>query len=188
MSNGVTFVDDNVQLYRDESTDELKYKNAGGKPFMPETNNNLDLGGINNRWKTIYGVATSAQYADLAEKYSVDGEVSAGDVVCISEGDEFDCELSGEVACERVLGVVSINPAFRMNEGLEDAPFIALRGRVPCKVNGPVKKGDCLVSYLNGAAISKSEIVGQVSALAVFAKALETNLTLGLVEIEVVVL
>jgi hypothetical protein len=48
-----------------------------------------------------------------------------------------------------VAGVISANPAFRMNcEAGEDSthPYVALAGRVPCRVAGKIKKGDMLVS------------------------------------------
>jgi hypothetical protein len=49
----------------------------------------------------------------------------------------------------RVAGVVSTNPAYIMNEGLdtEFAVAIALTGRVPCLVTGTVRKGDLMVSW-----------------------------------------
>jgi hypothetical protein len=64
---------------------------------------------------------------------------------------------------------------------------LALRGRIPCQVFGPVTKGDLLVtSQRAGYAISvgTSLAFGQ----AVFAKALETNLDDGKKIIEVVIL
>ena len=45
-----------------------------------------------------------------------------------------------------VIGVVSENPAYRMNEGLEGGTYVALKGRVPVRVTGPVQKGDRLVA------------------------------------------
>ena len=58
------------------------------------------------------------------------------------------------VACEEenhhaVAGVVSTNPAHLMNADAGDNdshPAIALAGRVPVKVVGPINKGDLLVS------------------------------------------
>ncbi len=46
----------------------------------------------------------------------------------------------------RVAGVVSENPAFIMNEELRASVVIALKGRVPVRVSGHVKKGDLLVT------------------------------------------
>jgi len=56
--------------------------------------------------------------------------------------------------CSRVAGVVSTQPAYRMNDGLQGDNVItlALLGRVPCKVQGDIAKGDMLVSAGNGRA------------------------------------
>ncbi len=102
----------------------------------------------------LHGTATTANYADLAEKYTVATDVNPGDVIVISQGVEFDCELAGSVASQAVLGVVSENPAFAMNEKLEGGTYIALKGRVQCKVIGFVAKGDPLVTAANGMAMS----------------------------------
>lgn len=56
---------------------------------------------------------------------------------------------------ETVFGVVSAAPAYLMNSGAGDNathPPIAVQGRVPVKVIGPVSKGDRLVSAGNGVA------------------------------------
>ena len=48
----------------------------------------------------------------------------------------------------RLAGVVSTESAHLMNDGIEGVA-IALKGRVSCKVEGPVKKGDILVTGPN---------------------------------------
>jgi hypothetical protein len=57
-----------------------------------------------------------------------------------------------------VAGVVSTNPAHLMNGGLTGATVVplALQGRVPCNVIGPVKKGDLMVSAGHGFAKASS--------------------------------
>ena len=52
------------------------------------------------------------------------------------------------------IGVVSENPAFKMNEGLEGGTYIALKGRVPVLIYGPITKGDLVLPWGNGAGIS----------------------------------
>jgi len=42
-----------------------------------------DIGQDANRFGTIYGTATSAKYADLAEKYLADDEYETGTVMCV---------------------------------------------------------------------------------------------------------
>jgi hypothetical protein len=81
------------------------------------------------------------------------------------------------------LGVVSTNPAYMMNSGLEDGTYIALKGRVPVKVNGPVHKGNSLIAGNDGCGVITMDNTRRV-----FAIALETNLDPGVKTIEAVVL
>lgn len=93
------------------------------------------------------GVATSARYADLAERYESDGTYDVGTVVVI--GGTKEITLTHTHADTAVIGVISEKPAYLMNSeaGPNDThPCVALRGRVPCKVLGPIKKGDLLVT------------------------------------------
>jgi hypothetical protein len=124
------------------------------------------------------GTATAARYADLAEKYLADQEYEVGTVVVVGGAAEVTASSYGELA----IGVVSANPAFMMNKDLEGGTYIALKGRVPVKVNGTVKKGDRLVAGDLGHA--------QVAAdrLDVFAVALESSEDTGIKLIEAVVL
>jgi hypothetical protein len=139
------------------------------------TNGEGDIGQSANRFNVIYGTSTSARYADLAERYTTDLEYVPGTVVVVSYDVNSEATQSFETN-QRVLGVVSTNPAFLMND---EAPgqAIALRGRVPTQVVGPIRKGQPLVSTPDGRAMFGDH---QNS----FAIALETNLeeTLKLVE------
>ena len=93
------------------------------------------------------GTATSADYADLAERYSADAEYEAGTVVRLGGTHEITQTL--QESDRDVFGIVSTSPGFEMNAGAgSDAthPFVALAGRVPCKVIGKVVKGERLVS------------------------------------------
>jgi hypothetical protein len=92
---------------------------------------------------TFHGVATSAYYADLAEKYTSDTEYAAGTVLVI--GGEKETTICVNRAVLNWAGVVSTKPAHLMNDGLEGVA-IALSGRLPCKVVGPIKRGDLLVT------------------------------------------
>lgn len=120
---------------------------------------------------TVFAQSTSAQYADLAENYVADFLYEPGTVVVF--GGEQEITVTTEAADERVAGVVSTNPAYLMNSGEPGLP-IALRGKVPVRVIGPVTKGDSLVtSTTPGVAFSvgRERVYGQ----AVFAKSLESN-------------
>ena len=93
------------------------------------------------------GTATSARYADLAERYEADAILEPGTVVCF--GGEKEITACGHENDHAVAGVVSTDPAYMMNSaaGNNDThPYIALTGRVPVKVVGPVAKGDLLVA------------------------------------------
>ena len=116
--------------------------------IMPATDNSIDLGGASNRYNEVYAVtfqgqATSAQYADLAEKYVSDKDYDVGTVMIF--GGSAEVTQSTKQNCPSIAGVVSTDPAFLMNEGLEGGIVLALRGRVPVKVTGAVRKGDVLI-------------------------------------------
>ena len=98
----------------------------------------------------MFAKATSAQYADLAEKYLADAEYAPGTVV--SFGGAREVTLSQTTNDPRIAGVVSSYPAHVMNAGLQDelAVTVALTGRVPTSVVGGVLKGDMMVSAGNG--------------------------------------
>ena len=94
------------------------------------------------------GTATAAYFADLAEKYLADEEYETGTVVVVGGNAEVTACQTGD----RAFGAVSANPAFKMNEGLVGGTYIALKGRVPVKVIGAVRKGDKLIAASNGCA------------------------------------
>ena len=94
------------------------------------------------------GTATSARYADLAEKYLADADYETGTVVIVG-GDK---EVTASTWGQRAVGVVSANPAYMMNSELEGGTYIALKGRVPVKVIWVVRKGDRLVAGDRGCA------------------------------------
>lgn len=125
------------------------------------------------------GTATSANYADLAEKYLADQEYAPGTVVSVGGEKEVTESKFGDIA----LGVVSTNPAYMMNSGLEGGTYIALKGRVPVRVTGMVNKGDPLIPGNDGCGIVSGDTTRRA-----FAIALETNLEPGVKTIEAVVL
>lgn len=108
------------------------------------------------------GIASSADYADLAEKYLPDADYQVGTVMIIGGEKEVTAGSFGK----RAIGVISANPAYMMNSGLEGGVFVALKGRVPVKVVGRVKKGDELVAADKGAAIAATPHSNSVFAIA----------------------
>jgi hypothetical protein len=134
-----------------------------------------NIGNASTYFNTVFAKATSAQYADLAENYVADEDYAPGTVVVF--GGNAEISISREAGDERVAGVISTQPAHLMNAGQPGLP-VALRGRVPVMVIGPVFKGDSLVtSSTSGHAqsVGRDRSYGQ----AVFAKALETNTSPG---------
>lgn len=143
------------------------------------TSGSGDIGQSDNKFGTFYGVASSARYADLAEKYTTDKEYETGTVVVISQSTDSEATASYEYG-QRVLGVISANPAYLMNDESE-GQAIALRGRVPVKVAGPIKKGQPLVCNQDGRGIYGDTVNS-------FALALETNLDVAVKLVECVIL
>lgn len=112
------------------------------------TGSNATAGTITGNWSLSAGSKLQSTYADLAEYYEADDVYVWGTVL------EFGGDKDVTVAANettRVAGVVSKNPAYVMNAtcpGLLTA--LALQGRVPCKVQGPTRKGDIMVSAGGG--------------------------------------
>tara|TARA_R110000796_G_scaffold46462_8_gene112214 strand:- start:8893 stop:10236 length:1344 start_codon:yes stop_codon:yes gene_type:complete len=154
--------------------------------FVPGADNVYDLGTTSLRFKTIYGVSTSALYADLAERFAADADYPAGTVM--SMGGAAEVTSCATDASEDVFGVVSTNAAYLMNDGAgENAthPAIALAGRVPVRVIGLISKGDRLVSAGNGVARAGKKT--ELTAFNVIGRALQDKITEGEGVIEAVV-
>ena len=121
---------------------------------------------------TFSGQASTALYADLAENYKADTEYEPGTVLIF--GGEQEVTTTQLKDDTRVAGVVSENPGYLMNKGLEgdNVVALALQGRVPVKVVGIVKKGDLLVAAsTRGYAISNNQAgVGTVIGKAISTK------------------
>lgn len=130
---------------------------AGGTSdpaFVGDTNSKCNIGLPGRKFGTVHadvfsGIATTAQYADLAEVYVADAEYAAGTV--LEFGGEFEVTLATD-GTNRLAGVVSTNPAYLMNSQCAGkyTAAVALQGRVPCQVQGTIRKGDMLISAGNG--------------------------------------
>lgn len=115
------------------------------------------------------GVATSARYADLAEKYTTDQEYPVGTVMEISDNETFEAQAAsgGKIA----IGVISEKPAYLMNSEI-DGQAIALVGRVPVLIEGPVTKGQIVHACGNGHAKVMDRVLAMGTRVGI---ALETN-------------
>jgi hypothetical protein len=114
------------------------------------SNATANIGSATTYFNVVHAKATSAQYADLAEMYAADGQYEPGTVM--SFGGSHEVTVSSVASDARIAGVVSTNPSYIMNATLDGdhVVAIALTGRVPTRVIGPVAKGDMMVSAGNG--------------------------------------
>tara|TARA_A100001015_G_scaffold307478_1_gene403468 strand:+ start:466 stop:2022 length:1557 start_codon:yes stop_codon:yes gene_type:complete len=131
-------VETNAAFIWDESADEFA--------AVLTTETGTTAGNVSiSSYTRINATATAAQYSDLAERYETDENLQPGDVVNLGGNKEIRKCTAHEDEC---FGVISTNPAFEMNAGAgpdSTHPFVALAGRVPCKVEGVVAKGSRLV-------------------------------------------
>jgi len=109
------------------------------------------------------GTATSAKFADLAEKYTTDQEYPIGTAMCVG-GEEETTAAKASCMC---IGVISAEPAYLMNSDAE-GQAIGLKGRVPVRVKGPVKKGEAIYAWDEG-------VCSTVQTTALVGIALESN-------------
>jgi hypothetical protein len=157
-TNSVAINDLTITLAKNATT--LAAANNSGFVVGGPANATFLYSSVTNSWnsnKTIRasifdGTATRAYYADLAENYLADNAYEPGTVVVF--GGELEVTQSTETTT-KVAGVISTNPAYLMNTGLEGEHVVAvaLQGRCPVKAYGPVKKGDCMVAGPHGRAI-----------------------------------
>ncbi len=145
------------------------------------------LGFIEGTWLLEPGSTLQATYSDLAERYEADDYYEPGTVLML--GGEKEVTICTEKFSTAVAGVVSTNPAYMLNSAAGNNfthPYIALSGRIPCKVVGGISKGDLLVaSGIPGVAQSVGD--EPVNPNAVIGKALEnySSNEVGLIEIKV---
>ena len=151
--------------------------NTASKVVARDASGNFSAG-------VITATATQARYADLAEKYESDQNYQPGTVVIF--GGEKEITVTDHQNSPRVAGVISTDPAYKMNCEA-DGLYVALRGRVPCKVIGPVAKGDVLItSDRPGFAMTSSD-PAFVGAACIVGKALQDHPTPSEGVVEIVV-
>ena len=153
---------------------------------------NLNADGVGNigtssrGFNTIFAKATSAEYADLAERFAADDVYPAGTVVQLGGAEEV--TRASEELTDDVFGVVSHRAAFMMNGGAGDNdthPPIAMTGRVPVMVSGKVNKGDRLVSAGNG--LARAARKEEITAFNVIGRSLENKTSVGEGTVEAIV-
>jgi hypothetical protein len=128
--------------------------------IVPSSNASINIGGSGTQYfNNIYavnflGTSTTAKYADLAEKYLPDADYEVGTVMMVGGSAEITQHNGSKV---RAIGVISEYPAYMMNADQEGGVYVALKGRVPVKVVGPVKKGQALIGTAHGLAVAQTD-------------------------------
>jgi hypothetical protein len=135
-----------------------------------------NIGSSANYFNRVFATATTALYADVAERFAADEVMEPGTVVEL--GGTMEITRATSELSDQVFGVISTNPAFMMNGGAgedDTHPAVAMTGRVPVKVVGRVRKGDRLVSAGNG--IARAALPGEITAFNVIGRSLVDKAT-----------
>jgi hypothetical protein len=130
-----------------------------------------NIGSSSSYFNTVFATATTALYADVAERFAADTEYAPGTVVELGGPAEI-TNCTDELS-ENVFGVISTRAAYLMNAGAGTDlthPPIAMTGRVPVRVIGAIRKGDRLVSAGNG--LARAALSGEATAFNVIGRAL----------------
>jgi len=133
-----------------------------------------NIGSSSSYFNTVFATATTALYADVAERFASDVEMLPGTVVEL--GGVAEITNCVEELSENVFGVISTRAAYLMNAGAgsdSTHPPIAMTGRVPVRVLGSIKKGDRLVAAGNG--LARSAKAGEATAFNVIGRSLENK-------------
>ena len=135
-----------------------------------------NIGSSSNYFNQVFATATTALYADVAERFAADEVLVPGTVVELGGTQEI--TRSQTDLSENVFGVISTRPAYTMNGGAGDDdthPKVAMTGRVPVLVTGVVRKGDRLVSAGNG--IARAAKPGEATAFNTIGRSLVDKAT-----------
>jgi hypothetical protein len=145
-----------------------------------------NIGSSSNYFNRVFATATTALYADVAERFAADELLEPGTVVEL--GGTKEITRSTVDLSENVFGVISTRPAYTMNGGAgedDTHPAVAMTGRVPVKCVGTIHKGDRLVSA--GEGVARAAQPGEATAFNVIGRSLENKHTPELGTIEAIV-
>ena len=171
-----TFVDDGTTIHGQAGGAWSAFKAPKGDETGPGASNLVDI-----RANVVHALSTSAQYADVAERFEADAPMSAGAVVEVggtAEITESTTDLS-----DKVFGVISDMPAYAMNAGAgnnESHPFVAMTGRTPVRVTGTVNKGDRLVTSSTKGCARAVAAGESITPFNVIGRALESSTDAGI--------
>jgi len=171
-SNGdftVSVAGSDITLANNDTNGNIKFgANIAGTPTTVMT--------INGSTGAISGNQINANYADVAERFAADTELTAGTVVELGGSEEI-TQVTSDLS-ENVFGVISTRAAYLMNSSAgtnATHPPVAMTGRVPVRTIGQVRKGDRLVSAGNG--LARAAKAGEATAFNVIGRALKDKVT-----------
>jgi acetaldehyde dehydrogenase len=149
------------------------YVNTANVASISKSGSNAvgNIGSSTNYFNQVFATATTALYADVAERFASDELLEPGTVVEL--GGVKEITRSQQDLSENVFGVISTRPAYTMNGGAgedDTHPKVAMTGRVPVKVVGYVRKGDRLVSA--GSGVARAAQPGEATAFNVIGRSL----------------
>ena len=154
------------------------YANVVSVASIAKTGTNAvgNIGSSSNYFNQVFAQATTALYADVAERFASDELLEPGTVVELGGVNEITRSLTA--LSENVFGVISTRPAYTMNGGAgedDTHPKVAMTGRVPVKVTGYIRKGDRLVAAGDG--IARAAQPGEATAFNVIGRSLVDKTT-----------
>ena len=141
------FADDGTTIYGNAGGAWTAIRASGGPDNKVLTPTTTETNLVDIRCNVVHALSTSAQYADIGERFEADAPMAEGAVVMVGGNAEI-TEVSTELS-DNVFGVISTKPAYAMNAGAGNSdshPFVAMTGRSPVRVSGLVTKGQRLVS------------------------------------------
>lgn len=164
------------------------YANVVSVQELAKTGSNAvgNIGSSANYFNRVFATATTALYADVAERFAADELLEPGTIVEL--GGTKEITKSRMELSENVFGVISTRPAFMMNGGAgedDTHPPVAMTGRVPVKVIGHVRKGDRLVSA--GQGLARAAVREEITPFNVIGRSLEDKHTPELGTVEAIV-
>jgi len=165
------FDDDGTTIYGNAGGAFTALRASGGVDNTVGTPTRTETTLVDIRANVVHARATSASYADVAERFEADAPMAEGAVVELGGSAEI-TEATTDLS-DNVFGVISTQPAYAMNAAAgnsESHPFVAMTGRTPVRVSGAITKGQRLVSssikgtaraVATGESISPFHVIGR---------------------------
>lgn len=145
------------------------------KQVIPFANLTGTVGTASRTWATayineMYGTAQHARYSDLAEKYDTDQEYEPGTVLQFSDEGPLTLYHTGGT----LAGVVSTKPGLKINSD-GTGQYVCLKGMVPVKCCGKVKRGQWCIATEGGAVYGADKSTASSNILDVVGVALQDS-------------